>query len=113
MPQKWSLKLNKKLAPEIKQKAAHGLFLAAEHILQVSNTHVPIREGVLMRSGVASVDEEALKAAVSYDTPYAVVQHEDMHIRHDPGRNAKFLENAGNSEAKVIGKIIADAIKQV
>jgi hypothetical protein len=41
---------------------------------------------------------EALKVAVSYrDVAYAgqaVHQHEDMSIKHDSGRNAKYLERA-------------------
>lgn len=115
MPQKWDLKLNKKIIPEIRKRASHGLFLASEHILQVSNLHVPIAPdgGTLERSGVASHDEATLTAAVSYDTPYAVRQHEEMGYHHAPGRTAKYLENAGNSESKTVAKIIADEIKRV
>lgn len=112
MPKKWELTLNRKLLPETRASAARGLLLAAEHVLQVSNTHVPIEEGTLERSGVASVDSINLKAAVSYDTPYAVRQHEDMTAHHDEGRTAKYLENAGNSEAPTIGRLIAAEIKR-
>lgn len=112
MGQSWSVKINKGLKADVKKNAARGLTLAAEHLLQVSNTHVPIEEGTLERSGVASVDEGALKAAVSYDGPYAVTQHESMNFHHDAGRTAKYLENAGNSEAKTIGKIIAEQIRK-
>lgn len=111
MVQKWDVKLNEKILPGVKAKAAKGLYLAAEHVLQVSNTHVPIEEGTLERSGVASVDESTLTAAVSYDTPYAVRQHEDLTAKHDAGRTAKYLENAGNSEARTVAKIIASAIR--
>jgi hypothetical protein len=71
---------------------AEGLGLGAEHLLQVSRERVPLEEGTLERSGVASVDEEALQAGVSYDTVYAVRQHEELDWRHDPGRTAKYLE---------------------
>lgn len=113
MGQQWSLKLNKAILPEVRAKAAKGLYLAAEYLLQVSNTHVPIAldGGTLERSGVASIDEASLKAAVSYDTPYAVRQHEELSYHHAVGRTAKYLENAGNSESKAVAKIIADAIK--
>lgn len=112
MGQTWQVRINKNLLPETKKSAARGLMLAAEHLLQVSNTHVPHEEGTLERSGVASVDEANLRAAVSYDTPYAARQHEDLTARHDEGRTSKYLENAGNSEAKTIGKIIAEQIRK-
>lgn len=114
MAQSWELKINRAAKGLVKAGEARGLLLAAEHILQVSNTHVPIAPdgGTLERSGVASLDATAMKAAVSYDTPYAVRQHEELGYRHDPGRTAKYLENAGNSEASTARRIIADEIKR-
>lgn len=95
-----------------KRGAARGLGLAAEHILQVSNRRVPIEEGTLERSGVASVDEAKLRGAVSYDTPYAVKQHEDMTLAHDAGRTAKYLENALDSERRKVGEIVAKEVRR-
>lgn len=92
--------------------AARGLALAAEHVLQVSRTRVPIEEGTLERSGVASVDEAALRGAVSYDTPYAVRQHEDLTLRHDDGREAKYLEGALADEADTVAEIVAAEIRR-
>jgi hypothetical protein len=95
-----------------KTGTAKGLGLALEHMLGVSNDHVPHEEGTLERSGKTGVDEQALRGGVGYDTPYAVIQHEDMTLRHDPGRNAKFLENALNGERDTAGKLIATAIER-
>lgn len=92
--------------------AARGLLLAGEHVLGVSNDHVPHEEGTLERSGKASVDEAKLRAAVSYDTEYAIAQHEDLTMRHDPGRNAKFLENALNGEKTTVGRLIHTAVER-
>ncbi len=92
--------------------AADGLFLAAEHILAESNAHVPHEEATLERSGRTSVDRQALKASVSYSTPYAVLQHEDLTLRHDPGRTAKYLENALNSERDTARRIVAAQIRR-
>lgn len=100
------------VADEVHDKAAHGLFLAAEHVLQVSNTKVPHEEGTLERSGTTSVDAQQLRAAMSYDTPYAVRQHEDMSARHDEGRTAKYLENAMNGEKATVARIIAGEIRR-
>lgn len=96
----------------VDEGAAEGLFLAAENTLTVSNQHVPHEEGTLERSGKATVDKGSLTAAVSYKTPYAVVQHEDLTLRHDAGRTAKFLENALNGERDTNRKIIAEQIRK-
>jgi len=95
----------------VKAGAVRGLTLAGEYVLGESNAVVPIEEGTLERSGTTSVDPAKLQAAVSYDTPYAVRQHEDLSLRHDPGRQAKYLENTMNAEVGAVRKIIADTIK--
>ncbi|WP_430479308.1 hypothetical protein ACQZM9_21750 [Streptomyces sp. P11-1] len=92
--------------------AARGLRLAAEHVLQVSRARVPIEEAVLERSGTATVDEDELRAAVAYDTPYAVRQHEEMAYRHDAGRTAKYLEQPMAEEADTVGEIIAAEMRR-
>lgn len=93
-----------------REGAARGLALAAEHILGESNKKVPLEETTLQRSGSTSVDKVKLKAAVSYDTPYAVKQHE-VPMNHNDGRTHKYLENAFNSEKAVAKEIIAKAIR--
>ncbi|MET7933492.1 hypothetical protein [Streptomyces sp. NPDC005322] len=60
------------IAAAVRDAAAQGLFLGAEHVLGVSNERVPLDEAALQRSGTASVEEGGLRAAVSYDTPYAL-----------------------------------------
>lgn len=87
-----------------------GLYAAGEHVLGVSNRQAPIEEGDLIRSGGVSQDD-AGQTAISYDTPYAVRQHEDMSLKHDAGRNAKFLEKALASEAPKITELIAAALR--
>jgi hypothetical protein len=85
-----------------------GLRAAAEHLLAESQRLVPIEEATLERSGVASVDEAKGQAAVSYDTVYAVRQHEELTWRHDPGRQAKYLEQPYHTErATMLGLIAA------
>jgi hypothetical protein len=91
--------------------ALEGLFIAAEHILGVANEQVPFEEGDLAASGGVSQDESTTQTAISYNTDYAVRQHEDMTMKHDSGRNAKFLENAVNSERATASRIIANTIK--
>lgn len=95
-----------------RESAARGLTKATEHVLQVSRTKVPIEEGTLERSGVAVVDTENLRGAISYDTPYAVRQHEDMGLRHADGRQAKYLEGPLQQESGTVQQIIAAEIRR-
>jgi len=111
MSKSWQLKVNKGIAPAMRKGAVRGLSLAAEHVLGESNKTAPIEEATLIRSGAPSVDPDNLQAAISYDTPYAVKQHEDLGLQHDPGREAKFLENALNSEAGAVREIIVRSIR--
>lgn len=80
---------------------------AAEFVLAQSNERVPIEEGTLMRSGATDVDEGDLRATISYDTPYAARQHEELSWRHDAGRSAKYLETALNGTRDQQAAIIA------
>ena len=89
-----------------------GLRLAAEHVLEEANRTVPIEEGTLERSGTVSVDEQRGAAAVSYDTPYAVRQHEELGYRHDPGRRAKWLELTLQERQRAIRDYIAGEIRK-
>jgi len=100
------------LVDRVRDAAGDGLADGAEHVLSVSNKHVPIEEATLERSGKTSVDRAAGRAAISYDTEYAVVQHEDPTLRHDAGRTAKFLENALNSERGTVLQIIGTRIRR-
>ena len=93
------------------QAAGRGARLAAEHLLGVSRDRVPIEEGTLERSGTVTVDEANAAAAVSYDTPYAVRQHEDMTLDHDAGRTAKYLEQPFEEESATMQAIIAAQVR--
>ncbi|NAE18079.1 hypothetical protein [Enterococcus hirae] len=97
----------------IRAAAEAGLRKAAEHVLEESRRVAPIEEDTLIRSGNVSVDAVELKAAVSYNTKYAVRQHEELTWRHDPGRQAKYLEGPMNAEAPIVGQIIAAEIRVV
>ncbi|WP_424861395.1 hypothetical protein [Streptomyces sp. MMS24-I29] len=96
----------------IREAAARGLLLGAEHVLAASRQRVPINEGTLEQSGATSVDEQQMTAAVSYDTPYARRVHEDMTARHAPGRTAKFLEGVLPETAGEVQALIAAQIRR-
>lgn len=111
MTRSWDMNLDLKGIYRAKDEGiADGLQKAGEHILGVSNDHAPIEEGTMIRSSQVTVDADHKRAGISYDTPYAPEQHEDLTLHHDAGRNAKFLENAMNSERETALKIIGNAI---
>jgi len=104
------------IKPATHRGAKRGLLLGAYHVLGVSNEIVPHEEGDFERGGVASVADDQLVSAVSYrDTAFpgqAQWLHENLEIRHDEGRQAKFLETSLNGETDTVMQIIATAIKE-
>jgi hypothetical protein len=90
--------------------AREALFVAGQHVLGVSSAQAPIETGAMIRTGAVSQDSSSALTAVHYDDAeyegQAVQQHEDMSLRHDDGRNAKFLENSMNSERDMVLQII-------
>lgn len=100
--------------PVMRSGAARGVGLAAEYVLGEARKIVPHEEGTLERSGRASVEESSkggVTGAVSFDTPYAVVQHEQTSYRHKKGRRAKYLETPLNASKAKVNEIIAQAIR--
>lgn len=52
-----------------------------------------------------------LEGSISYDTVYARRQHEELTWKHKPGRTAKYLENAMNSEREVMLRLMAVSLR--
>ena len=69
-----------------------GLFKGLEYIKQESVKVVPKDTGVLEKSASVKISKDGKQGAVSYDTPYAIRQHEELGYRHAEGRIAKYLE---------------------
>lgn len=86
-----------------------GMQAGADLLLDESNRIAPIETGDLIRSGRAVA--EGNQAAVGYSSVYAMRQHEELGYRHDPGRQAKFLETALRTNATAIQQAIADEIR--
>lgn len=93
-----------------RQAASEGLTRALEHTLGVANTLVPLDEGPLQNSGKVIVN--GLDGAISYDTKYAVVQHENLTYRHAPGRQAKYLEQPMNTERETMLLLMAVPLRR-
>lgn len=91
---------------------AQALHLAAGALKDKSNAVAPIEEGILIGSSGISVDGAGGEASVYYDTVYAARQHEELTWRHDPGRQAKYLEEPLHANAEALQKVMANAMKR-
>lgn len=100
------------VAANVQAAAGRGLHQAAEFVLAKAREEVPIDEATLSRSGATDVDPQAGKATVSFDTPYAARQHEELTYRHAPGRKAKFLEDPLVETRDTQQRIIAGEISR-
>ena len=89
-----------------------GLTKWAEYVLGEAVKIVPHDEGILQDTGRTYVDPENLEAAVVFDTPYAVVQHEDMTLTHLNGRKPKYLETPWLASADMAKAFVKTAVKR-
>jgi hypothetical protein len=106
------LNFDRSVAGQMRAAAARGLLLGAEHVLTEAQNLVPLDEGALQNTGTASVDEGSLTAMVSYDTPYAARQHEELDWRHASGRQAKYLEQPLNAERATVLDLVAAQMRR-
>lgn len=80
-----------------RQCTKKGTWSALDHLAAVSKEQVPLDQGPLKNSCYVDVADDGSSGTVSYDTPYAVVQHENMQFQHQHGRKAKYLEDPANN----------------
>lgn len=90
--------------------AGDGLDDAAELLLASSRAVAPLDKGPLVESG--RISRDGLDAIVSYNTVYAVRQHEELDWRHAPGRQAKYLEQPFNELHDEMVRLIAARISE-
>ncbi|NKR52978.1 hypothetical protein GS481_24995 [Rhodococcus hoagii] len=94
----------------IRAAAVDGLASAAEVVKQEAIERCPKETGELRNSARTAV--EGLEAAVGFDTPYAVVQHEELGYDHQDGQ-AKYLENAVVATKATVAAVIGESIRRV
>lgn len=91
---KLDVKIDKALVKSItKNGSKKGTWMALDHLASVSKEQVPLDQGPLKNSCYVDVNDDGSEGTVSYDTPYAVIQHENMSFNHQRGRKAKYLED--------------------
>jgi hypothetical protein len=110
---KWTVDRRQLAVEEVRKAAAEALFDAGHFLEEEANRTVPLEEGTLQRSSTVSVDRQALRVSVSYDTPYARRQHEDVRLRHNGGRRAKWLELTWREQSQRALDYLAASIRRV
>jgi predicted RNA-binding protein with PUA-like domain len=105
------VKFDRAAIRRVDDAAADGVQAAAQHLEQASNALVPDLTGTLQASSRVSVDRSAAQAAVSYDDPAAVPQHERLDFRHDDGQ-AKYLEQPLHSEQRELLEAMAREMRR-
>lgn len=94
---KIDVRLDKAKIKKITQQCTKkGTWSALDHLAAVSKEQVPLDQGPLKNSCYVDVSDDGSSGTVSYDTPYAVRQHEEMGYQHQRGRKAKYLEDPAN-----------------
>ncbi|WLP90255.1 hypothetical protein [Gordonia sp. NB41Y] len=88
--------------------AEEGLAEAAKALLASANSRIPLDDGPLRASGRTVTQRN--EAAVGYNTPYAIKQHERLSYRHKRGQ-AKWLEVSLRLESQRLQQIIAERIR--
>ena len=83
----------KNITQQCTKKGTHS---ALDHLAAVSKEQVPLDQGPLKNSCYVDVANNGSSGTVSYDTPYAIRQHEELSYRHQRGRKAKYLEDPVN-----------------
>lgn len=100
-----------RVAAEVDGHRTEAVQAAVDHLLGVAQDQTPHEEGTLERSGRAVVDGNG-RGSVSFDTPYAMRQHEEMTWQHPGKGKAKYLEDPFNSEAGTMRDLMAAVMRR-
>ena len=88
------LDLNEALIRQVaKNGSKKAAWSACDVLASASKEQVPLDTGALKNSCAVSASDDGMQGCVSYDTPYAVIQHEVTTFQHQRGRKAKYLED--------------------
>lgn len=95
---------------QIENAAMRGLREAAELVLTEAHDDTPLDTGTLRRSGI--VTPAYRKMFISFNTPYARRQHEELGYFHPVGK-AKYLEDTLRRNFRRIVEYVGRRIHQM
>lgn len=106
-----SIKNFDKTRNDVLAAALKGQQILAQNILGESQKLVPVDTGTLQRSGhITTVQNTTI---ISYNTPYALKQHEDPTLKHPNGGEAKYLERPFNEKSGQLKEFVETEIDKV
>ena len=88
-----------------------AITLGLEFIKQESVKVAPKDTGMMEKSAQVTIAADRKTGYVSYDTPYAIRQHEELDYHHAEGRIAKYLELPLQQNAKKALEIMGRVLK--
>lgn len=109
MTLRWRGDLTEKIARAAAIQALHD---GAEAILTEAIDEAPIDTGTLRRSGAVTDTPSENAVYVSFNTPYARRQHEDLTLNHPRGGKAKYLEDPFKRNAGKVQKLVGIRVKK-
>lgn len=98
------------LARKIEQGRTSAARRGAHLLRDEAVQRTPLETGTLRNS--AKVTASDGEAAVSYNTPYAVKQHEELGYQHKDGQ-AKYLETAMIDTRAKIAEAVAEQLRRI
>ena len=98
-----------------KAAAIAALKVIGEDLLGQAQRDAPVEEGTLRGSGKVdlTVTPEGASVEVSFSTPYAARQHEEVTWKHPKGGKSKYLEDNLKAMAPRYLAALAAAIRKV
>lgn len=105
-----------RLTAAVRHAALAVLADIGEFIVEESQRIVPFDEGDLADSARSAVSLDTLgnpTVAVSYDTPYALAQHENETYTHAPGRTDHYLSKTVEANRARIDAFLAAGLKRI
>lgn len=103
----------------MREAAERAVSVAAHDLLGRAQRAAPVEEGTLRASGVVEMEEHArgalpghaIVATVSFNTPYAARQHEEITWKHPRGGKAKYLEDELKAMTPRYERVIGESIR--
>lgn len=103
------------LLAKVRNAALDGLNDVGQFVAEQSARIVPFDEGDLADSVAVETGmdgESRAYTAVSYNTPYALAQHENTDFKHAPGRTDHYLTKTVEENQDRIKTFLADALRK-
>jgi hypothetical protein len=100
------------------QAARAAMYQLGEEIMAESKRLVPVDLGTLRSTGIVELPVErggAVVVVLGYGgpaAPYALVQHEDLSLKHPEGGQAKYLEQPFLALAPTLTDRVAAAVRK-